>query len=101
MIDLTTKEGERYFEDSKMLNQAVIKKQEIDKVSKIVRYSEIVKHDYNLTPSIYLRDISRLILETTATTESMISQCEALVRQNRESEIEFYDKIQRYYDTYR
>ena len=84
-----------------MLNQAVIKKQEIDKVSKIVRYSEIVKHDYNLTPSIYLRDISRLILETTATTESMISQCEALVRQNRESEIEFYDKIQRYYDTYR
>ena len=101
MIDLTTEEGERYFEDSRMLNQAVIKKQEIDKVSKIVRYSEIVKHDYNLTPSIYLRDISRLILETTATTESMISQCEALARQNRESEIEFYDKIQRYYDTYR
>lgn len=99
MIDLSSKEGERYFYDSKCLNQIVISNQEIDGVSRMVGAAEIDKHDFNLTPSLYLRDMGELIM-IRERTENMFTQCEELLKQYHESEEKLYNVIQRYYCTY-
>ncbi|MDD3183775.1 MAG: N-6 DNA methylase [Anaerostipes sp.] len=107
MIDLSSNKGEKYFLDksrsngvkildSKKLTHFINENIELDGISGLVEIEEIEKHDYNLTPGIYLREITDMIKQRERTVD-MLEQQKELLNQYHQSEKELNDAVLNYY----
>lgn len=107
MIDLSSNKGEQYFLDkdkgknakyldSKKLSKFVNDVIEVDGISRLVGADEIEKQDFNLTPSIYLREITNMIKQKERTIDMLKLQNE-LINQYHQSEKDFNDAVLNYY----